>query len=145
MRNVQASADASGRFTLSGLSPGTYKVQAILDDLWLSESRTITAGGGPIAGVNLVIGAPEQPSEIVVTDVAGTPLSKQWITLDRPDGPLAAECWPAEWRTDGEGRVYIPTLEAGTHHFHLKADGTTHTLTVPPLPTDNVQETRVPM
>jgi hypothetical protein len=141
--NVQASADADGRFTLSGLSPGTYKVQAVLDDLWLSESCTIAAGGGPISDVNLVIGAPGAASEIVVTDVAGMPLSKQLITLDRPDGPLAAECWPAEWRTDGAGRVYIPTLEAGTHHFHLRADGTTHTLTVPPLPTDDVKETRV--
>jgi hypothetical protein len=71
------------------------------------------------------------------------PLKKQAITLDRPAGPLARECWPDEWRSDGAGRIYIPTLEVGKHAFHVKANGSAHEITVPPLSAEGVREVRV--
>ena len=141
--SVQTTADADGRFTFSGLTPGTFEVQAALDDIWLSKSNTVAVGPGASADVNLDIGTPGGATSIVLTDVGGTPLKKQTITLDRPEGPLARECWPAEWRSDGAGQIYLPTLEVGRHTFHVKADGSTHEITVPPLSATRVQDVRV--
>jgi hypothetical protein len=66
-----------------------------------------------------------------LTNAAGMPLTKQSVKLDRPAGPLAELCWPAEWHSDGAGRIYIPALEVGHHRFHVMADNSTHDFEVP--------------
>src|SRR5262249_23725285 len=42
--SVQTTADADGKFELAGLSQGTYKVQAVLDEIWLSQTMTLEVG-----------------------------------------------------------------------------------------------------
>ncbi len=131
--SLRTTADADGRFTLAGLTPGTYQVQATLDEIWLSETTTITVGADQLADLKLNIGTPGGPAAIVLRGPNDAPLVDYAITLDCPAGPLARQYWPAEWRSDGAGRVFIPPLEAGKHCFHIRADGSTHELTVPPL------------
>ena len=110
---------------------------------WLSETTTFAVGAEPLADVSLNIGTPGGVAVILLRGADGALLAGQAITLDRPAGPLARQCWPTEWQSDGAGRVYIPTLEAGKHRFHVKADGSVHELVVPPLPTKDDGETLV--
>lgn len=61
--SVQATGDAGGDYVLAGLSPCTYNVQAALDDIWLSDTTTITVGDGKLADVDLNIGKPGARSQ----------------------------------------------------------------------------------
>jgi protocatechuate 3,4-dioxygenase beta subunit len=143
MLSVETTADADGRFALVGLTPGTYQLQAAMDDLWLSETRTLVVGSEELADVNLDIGSPGGAIAVVLTDASGSPLRNHRVMLDRPTGPLAIRCWPAEWQSDGAGRVYVPTLEVGKHRLHVKGDSSIYEINVPPLPTDVVREVRI--
>ena len=141
--SVETTADADGRFVLSGLTPGVYDVQAAMDDIWFSQTNTVVVGSQPLAGLTLNVGAPGGATYVLLTSADGATLKGEAITLDRPAGPLAKRFRPAEWRSDGAGRIYIPTLEAGTHRFHVKADDSTHEIVVPPLPVEGTKEMRV--
>ncbi len=143
MLSVDTTADADGRFVLSGLTPGRYEVQAALDDIWLSDTRAILVGPGDIADIVLDIGTPGGGTTIILSGVDGKPLKHTAVTLERPAGPLSRRCWPAEWWSDGVGRIFIPTMEAGKHRFHVQTDGSAHEFTVPPLPVKDAGEVRI--
>jgi hypothetical protein len=130
--SVQADADADGKYLLAGLTPGTYQVQAVLDDLWLSPSTMITVGDKELPGLDLDIGAPGCATVVLLADSAGRPVVGRSITIDRQAGPLSQMCWPAQWTSDGAGRIYIPTLEVGRHTIHLQPGGMSYEFTVLP-------------
>jgi hypothetical protein len=126
--------DADGRFELAGLTPGTYRVQAALDGIWLSRSVRLTVGPtAPEQPLTLDVGTPGRASVIRLTSRQGQPVRGVQATVERPEGPLAEALWPARLVADGAGVIHVPPLEAGTHKVRIgRATGTT-TLTIPPL------------
>ena len=116
---VLATPQPDGTFSLAGLTPGRYLVQAVLDGIWLSPSVAIEVGQHDPADISLDIGEPGGPVQVHVTDGSGKPILGCKVFIDRPMGPLAASVWPAFFRTDGGGNVYIPALEVGEHTVHV--------------------------
>jgi hypothetical protein len=130
--SVETTADAQGQFLLAGLTPGTYLVQAVLDDIWLSSVATLRVSAGNIDSIHLAIPAPGTPVHLELFGASGKPLASQSITLER-DGPLAY-LWPVHLTTDGSGSLYIPTLEAGRHTIRISGATKNLTFVVPALP-----------
>jgi hypothetical protein len=118
--NVFTTPQPDGTFTLAGLTPGKYLVQAELDGIWLSRSLTIEVANSDPAGILLDVGEPGGPVQVHVTDASGKPMRACKVSIDRPKGPLADLTWPAFFRTDGGGNVYIPALEVGEHTIHVR-------------------------
>jgi hypothetical protein len=130
---VGTTARADGSFEVAGLTPGTYRVQAALDDVWLSPSvqLTVDAGGAirPAGPLVLDVGAPGGSAAVKLVDAGGNPLKGREVTVDRPPGPLADALWPRAFMTDGAGVALIPTLEAGKHTIRTAAtDGAAATV-----------------
>jgi hypothetical protein len=117
--NVLTTPQPDGTFSLAGLTPGHYLVQAMLDGIWLSPPVTLEVGQRDPTDISLDIGEPGGPVQVHVTDAAGKPMLACKVFVDRPKGPLAALVWPAFFRTDGGGNVYIPALEVGEHTIHV--------------------------
>lgn len=130
--SVATTADAEGHFTLAGLTPGEYQVQATLDDVWLSPPISMHVGNHNPKPLNLAIPLPGAAVRVDVRDPEGKPVVATSVTLDR-DGPMEP-LWPGEWTTDGAGSVYFPTLEAGEHTIHVVGAAEPIKFTVPPLP-----------
>jgi hypothetical protein len=118
--NVLTTPQPDGTFSLAGLTPGHYLVQAVFDGIWLSRSVTLDVGQQDPADISLDIGEPGGPVQIHVIDAFGKPMLGCKVFIDRPRGPLAASAWPAFFRTDGGGNVYIPALEVGEHTVHVQ-------------------------
>jgi hypothetical protein len=126
--------DADGTFELAGLTPGTYRVQAALDGIWLSWSVRLTVGPtAPEQPLTLDVGTPGRASVLRLTSRQGQPVRAVQATVERPEGPLAEALWPATFTADGAGVIHVPPLEAGMHKVRVgRATGAT-TLTIPPL------------
>ena len=116
--SVTTTADLDGNFTLAGLTPGNYLIQAALDDIWLSPSSAVHVTKGNPEPIELNIPPPGTPVVMRLVDKNGTPRIGEKLTIDRASGPLAESLWPQEWTSDGLGVVNIPTLEAGKHVLH---------------------------
>ena len=121
--SLWATPEPDGAFTLRGLTPGrTYRMQAALDEIWLSESATLdVADAAAPAVLKLTIGEPAGGAVVTVLDAAGKPAAGARVTVDRPAGPLADATWPRAFVTDGAGRAVVPALERGTHRLRLAA------------------------
>jgi hypothetical protein len=113
--SVEATAQADGAFELAGLTPGVYRVQAALDDLWLSPAVDLVVSDRDPMPVMLSIPAPGGPAWISVVDSSGAPVPGRAVVVERPAGPLTERLWPTSFLTDGAGAVYLPALEAGRH------------------------------
>jgi hypothetical protein len=134
--SVWATPQPDGSFELAGLTPGTYKVQASLDNIWLSDTITLVASDKPMADIHLDIPAPGGPAAVHVTSAKGKPLVGVQVVVDRPAGPLTDLDWPASFTSDGAGEVWIPALEAGKHTVRFKDNSGVADFVVPPLPAD---------
>ena len=123
--SVEAAAQGDGTFTLAGLTPGTYQIQAARDNVWLSGTQTITVGAGTVGAealadimlpeMTLDIAPPGVPVLISLVDKRGKPRPGQEITIVRTDGPLTEEVWPARLTSDSTGHLRVDGLEAGHH------------------------------
>jgi hypothetical protein len=118
--SVATTADADGSFTLAGLTPGEYLVQAALDDIWLSSPARLWVSNANPRSLKLAIPLPGAPVRIDVRDSSGKPVVAASVTLDHP-GPMQV-LWPHQWITDGAGSVYIPTVETGKHTIHVTGE-----------------------
>ncbi len=132
--SIHTTADAAGYFTLAGLTPGVYDVQAALDDIWLSGVSVLKVAGDATKPVMLDIVVPGAPTRVELKDSTGKPAVGMSITIDR-QGPYAT-LWPREWTSDGAGAIRIPTLEAGRHWARVGKAGKPISFKVPPLPAE---------
>jgi hypothetical protein len=139
--SIHVTAQEDGTFELAGLGPGKYQVQAALDDIWLSKTVSIEVGNTSLAPITLAIGQPGGPVLIKLVNGAGKPLPGKELTLDRPEGPLTKSLWPAVWKADGAGDVYIPALEAGRHT--LRVNGAVREITARPLPIEKIEQVEI--
>jgi hypothetical protein len=130
--SVKTTADAEGNFILAGLTPGSYLVQAALDDIWMSPVTMIRIGDEKLQPLHIAIRAPGAPVQITLVDRNGKPDIGRAVTLGR-SGPLS-HLWPEELRSDGAGLIYIPTMESGLHLLHVDGVVKPVKFDVPPLP-----------
>jgi hypothetical protein len=86
-----------------------------------------------LAPLTLDIGAPGPASVVRLVDARGTPVCRAVAAIARPEGPLAALLWPAEFTSDGAGVLHIPPLEAGTHKFRIRGAAEEELLVIPSL------------
>lgn len=128
---VESTAQADGTWTLAGLTPGTYRVQAARDNIWLSQTQTLTVGVAALPKMTLDIAPPGLPVILSFVDRHGKPLRDQDVKIVRPDGPLTDEIWPSVLTTDTSGRLRVDGLEAGQHFAGLPKEATTAGFNVP--------------
>jgi hypothetical protein len=115
--SVETTAGADGMFELAGLTPGKYRVQAVMDGIWLSASTEFTAGDQRPEPIRLTIQAPGGPVLVRVSGQQdGSPVK---LRVDRPAGPLHDRHWPKFLTADGAGVVRVPALEAGKHVIRI--------------------------
>ena len=122
-RSVATEPD--GSFQLPALTPGTYRVQAALDDLWLSPSTLLKVGDNAAELKPMALDFPPPgPGTIVkVVDRAGRPLADVHATVTRPEGPLA-DSLSQDLTSDGAGMLHIPPVESGgAHHSRPRGEG----------------------
>jgi hypothetical protein len=112
---LDATAQPDGSFTLPGLTPGTYQIQAARDGIWLSAAQTLTVGSAPPPPLALDIPPPGVPMDLHLTDAAGHVLPGRVVSLDPPAGPLAALFRPPVITADGNGVLHLDGLGAGHH------------------------------
>ncbi len=138
--------EMDGRFELPALTPGTYRVQAAMDNIWLSPSvRLKVSAAAKMEPLTLDIGQPGPATTLRVVNPAGKPLPDVKATVARPEGPLADMLWPREFTSDGAGVLHIPPLEAGTHRLQVRGAAKERLLTVPPLADVNAVEVEPPV
>jgi hypothetical protein len=138
----EVATDADGSFRLNALTPGTYLVQASLDNIWLSASirLKVDASAPNIPPLTLDIPAPGPGLNIKVVDKAGKPVADARATVSRPEGPINDGVWPKDFRTDGAGVLHIRPLESGRQTIRVQgADD--WSVDVPPLAGLNAIET----
>jgi hypothetical protein len=104
-----------GTFQLSGMTPGTYRVQAARDGIWLSATQALVVGAESLPVLTLDIGLPGAPVTVHLQDAHGHSLVGHEAILDVPNGPLTAILWPDTVTSDGAGDLHLDGLTAGTH------------------------------
>ena len=120
VQSRRAAVRPDGSFVLAGLAPGEYRVQAVLDGIWLSRSvALVVSTEGETKVPALTIAQPAGGATVIVTTVDGQPAPGVQIEILRPDGPARDATWPAAFITDGAGRVHVPALEIGEHVVRL--------------------------
>ena len=114
--SVETIAQADGTFELNGLTPGPYRLQAAMDDIWLSNTLEFEAvQDSNYKDVMLEIAPPGVPMLLTLT-ASNTPcMPETKVFLDRPAGPLRDRFWPEYLTTDGAGKVWLDGLETGEH------------------------------
>ncbi|MEO7719725.1 MAG: carboxypeptidase-like regulatory domain-containing protein [Capsulimonas sp.] len=115
--NVDTTAQADGSFDLSGLTPGTYKIQAARDGIWLSETKTVIVGNGALPDLDFDIGAPGAATIVHLRNAQGKPIGVKSVRVARPTGPLTDILWPDTFPVDPAGDVRLEGLEAGPHQI----------------------------
>lgn len=118
--SIRTTAQADGSFELAGLTPGRYRVQAAVDDVWISSTAELIVHDSDPPPLLLTVPDPGQPTILHLLDSNGAPIVNQDVIMDVPDGPLAKAILPSHFHSDGAGRVYLEGLAAGPHAFHLR-------------------------
>lgn len=119
--SVEATAQADGSFELAGLTPGTYRVQAARDGVWVSSAQALTVGGGVLPDLTLDIPGPGQPMNLRLVNRAGRPLPGAIVTVSHPPGPLTDELWPKTLTADSMGGLHLEGLAAGPQTLTILA------------------------
>jgi hypothetical protein len=125
---------ADGTFELGGLAEGTYRVQASLDGIWLSNVvEVIVDREGSLKPIMLNIGLPGLPMSLKCVDGNGAPRADLELRVLAPEGPLSRTVRGQSFATDARGFVLVPPLEAGRHQLEVVGTGKRFALEVPPV------------
>jgi hypothetical protein len=121
---------ADGRF-VHDLEPGTYRVQAKLEDCWFSDEKTIRWDGKKNS-LALDIPMPGSSVRLTLKDKLGKPGSS--FRLERPS-PLPDASWLSlpELRTDIHGNITLVGLPAGKHTLTIAGTKQKIRVTIPPM------------
>jgi protocatechuate 3,4-dioxygenase beta subunit len=127
--SIETTAQSDGSFTLSGLTPGKYVVQAALGDIYLSAARTITVTDqGTIAPLSLDI---PEPGKAQVVELGRQSAGARAYLVDAPPpGPLSERHRPAYYIADGAGRLRLEGLPVGRHRLRLSPGGRVLNVTI---------------
>lgn len=131
--SVEGAAQADGTFTLAGLTPGIYLVQAARDNIWVSQTQTLTVGAEAPAPMALDIAPLGVPMVLHLRDTRGKALAGQTVHLNLPTGPLTDALWPQTLTTDSRGDLRVEGLTAGPQSVTVGKE--TLAFTVPPFAT----------
>ncbi|HEX2163789.1 MAG TPA: carboxypeptidase-like regulatory domain-containing protein, partial [Thermoanaerobaculia bacterium] len=107
-----ATADAAGRFRLTGTAPGAVRVFARLDSGGHTEAEAIAGDG---AEVDLVLAPPTGVSGRVV-GADGVPVPNAMVSLHHEHGSQGRS-------VDGAGRFEVLDLDPGTYRLSAQAPG----------------------
>jgi hypothetical protein len=129
--SVEATVQADGRFTLRGLAPGTYQVQAARDGIWLSRSvRLRISPDLRLADLSLDIPEPGAAVTLALVDDRNRPAGRRRLKLARPEGPLK-DLWPEFLTTGAAGTLDVRGLEVGTHQFLIEGEDSPRSFEIP--------------
>jgi hypothetical protein len=129
--SVEGIVEPDGRFTLRGLTPGTYRVQAVRDGIWLSRSATLKISPDDKPGdLSLDIPDPGAAVTLALVDSNGRPADRRRLKLARPEGPFTA-LWPEHITTGANGTIIVRGLEVGAHQLHIEGEDAPRTFEVP--------------
>jgi hypothetical protein len=112
----EVSTDAHGRFSLSGLKAGAYKVRLLLpDDLtaWRPERELKVSDRGCAVADYFVL--PNGRVSGVVTDAEGKPAARVRLTLVDAEDPQLERGYGKAAVTDAEGRYAIAEVPPGRY------------------------------
>ncbi|WP_165219260.1 carboxypeptidase regulatory-like domain-containing protein [Aquisphaera insulae] len=126
----EVTSDPEGRFEFPDLAPGRYQVQAVRDDIWLSEAVPIevVAGQRPVP-VDLDVPAPGASVELTLVGSGNRPVAGRSFTIRRRAGPITTV--PLSYRTDDQGAALVRGLEPGLHSLLVEGDSGAHGFQVP--------------
>jgi len=129
--SVEAVVEPDGQFTLPGLTPGAYQVQAARDGIWLSRPvmLRVTPDQNP---AELVLDVPDPGAAVTLAlvDEKERPAGHIHLKLARPEGPLA-ELWPVHFSTGADGTLMLRGLEVGAHQFRIDGENAPRSFEVP--------------
>ncbi len=118
-------ADEGGRFVLNGIPPGTYSLEALLNQ-GISDNTTIQIQGTEtLSGQDFAIHPGAVITGILTNSFTGSPQAGARVQVLNPDGTLLVG------RTDTSGRFRFTGLEVGTHRVFLNAPTEPDGLSVP--------------
>lgn len=120
--DVEAPVQADGSFDLACLAPGIYRVQASMDDIWTSETQTVTVESGRILDMHFDIPAAGNPVDLQIVDADGHPAAGATLAISHPDGPETDRLWPKTFTADAAGHLYVEGLCAGEQTIVLLGD-----------------------
>jgi hypothetical protein len=123
----RATADATGAFSITDVSPGRYILSASLDGVG-SVSTTITVAGTDLGGLKLEIARNTGSIKFSVGKLTGTPVSGNgfgFVTLTRPDGtPVDLGETFQGWFMVREGTTQtLPNVPEGTYTLEVQGSG----------------------
>ena len=142
--SIDTTANRDGSFALNGLTPGTYTVQAALDNIWLSKGLKLEVTvDAELKPLKLDIPEPGAGTIIELQNKQESPLPNRAIRIEEPNGPLKRIRRPAVYRTDGKGAVWLDGLSADRHVISIPESGTKSEITIAPLSAKSISPQRV--
>lgn len=128
--------EPDGSFVFDGLTPGSYHLQAVLDDIWISptEQLDVPPGGGQatLPQVTLKIATPGSTAHVLIVDASQQPVSNTPVHVAFPPGPISQTLHARPLITNKRGLIWIDGCTAGRHNLTVGSHGNAIAFDVPP-------------
>ena len=108
-----ATADATGHYTLTGVTPGTHQLTAAATG-YAAQTRTVTCNAGAVTTVNFALPGQGSLQGTITDATSGQPLAGATVTVDS-----------TAVITNAAGYYTFPTLTAGVYNVQVSATGYT--------------------